>query len=79
MTVYNKDGFFDINERGIYSLNSKTVKRQADGSATIQFRDCDNIDNCLDIMDGWNYAIRMYRPQESILNGTWSFPAPTPK
>ena len=78
-TVYNKDGYFDINDRGVYSLNSKTVKRISDGSVTIQFGNCKGVDNCLEIMDGWNYAIRMYKPQESILNGTWKFPKPVPK
>ena len=79
VTVYNKDGYFDINDRGVYSLNSKTVKRNSDKSATIQFGECKGVDNCLDIMEGWNYAIRMYRPQQSILNGTWNFPKPMPK
>lgn len=79
VTVYNKDGYFDINDRGIYSLNNKTVKRNADGSATVQFGECKGVDNCLDIMPGWNYAIRMYRPQESILDGSWTFPKPMPK
>ena len=78
VTVYNKDGYFDVNKRGVYSVNSKTVKRGADGSATIQFGNCKGVDNCLEIMNGWNYAIRMYQPQESILNGTWKFPKPLP-
>lgn len=78
VTVYNKDGYFDINERGVYSLNNKTVKRDADGVAIIQFGHCAGVDNCLDIMDGWNYALRMYKPQESILKGTWTFPRPLP-
>ena len=79
VTVYNKDGYFDVNDRGIYSINSKTVNRNADGSATIQFGDCKGVNNCLEIMDGWNYAIRMYQPKESILNGTWKFPKPLAK
>jgi hypothetical protein len=79
VTVYNKDGYFDINDRGVYSLNNKTAKQNTDGSITIQFGDCKGVDNCLDIMDGWNYAIRMYLPHESILNGTWKFPKPAPK
>lgn len=78
-TVYNKDGYFDINDRDVYSLNSKTVKHNSDGSITIQFGNCENVDNCLEIMEGWNYAIRMYVPQESILNGTWMFPKPVPR
>ena len=36
VTVYNKGGYFDISDRGVYSLNSKTVEREKDGSATIQ-------------------------------------------
>lgn len=79
VTVYNKDGYFDINDRAVYSLNSQTVKRNKDNSATIQFGECNGVDNCLDIMEGWNYAIRMYRPKQSILNGTWHFPKPMPK
>jgi len=78
-TVYNKDGYFDVNDRGVYSLNSKTAKPSADGSVTIQFGDCKGVENCLEIMDGWNYAIRMYRPQESIIDGSWVFPKPTVK
>ncbi len=78
-TVYNKDGYFDINDRGVYSLNGKTVKRNADGSATIQFGNCKGVDNCLDIMHDWNYAIRMYQPRKSILNGSRKFPKPLPK
>ena len=77
--AYNEDGYFDINERGVYSLNSKTVKRDADGSVAIQFGECKGVDNCLAIMDGWNYAIRMYKPKESILDSSWTFPKPTPK
>ena len=79
VTVYNKEGYFDINKRGVYSLNNKTSVRDKDGSVTIQFGDCAHAKNCLDIMPGWNYAIRMYRPQKSILNGTWKFPKPMPK
>lgn len=77
-TVYNKDGYFDVNDRGVYSLNSKTVKRNADGSATIQFGDCNSADNCLEILDGWNYTVRMYKPREEILSGAWNFPKPMP-
>lgn len=79
VTVYNKDGYFDVNDRDVYSLNSKTVKPNSDGSITVQFGNCENIDNCLEIMNGWNYAIRMYQPEEDILDGTWAFPQPTPK
>jgi hypothetical protein len=31
--------------------------------------------NRLPISDGWNYLIRLYRPQDNILNGSWTFPS----
>jgi hypothetical protein len=29
-------------------------------------------------MKGWNYTVRLYRPRDEILNGTWKFPEPRP-
>jgi hypothetical protein len=58
-----------------YSLNNLTAKRNADGSIPVQFGGCDGkVPNCLPIMPGWNYAVRLYRPRAEILNGTWTFP-----
>ncbi len=34
--------------------------------------------NCLPIMDGWNYTVRLYRPRPEILDGSWVFPSPEP-
>ena len=54
-------------------------KKSADGSVAIQFGGCDGkIPNCLPIMKGWNYTVRLYRPREEILNGKWKFPEPQP-
>jgi hypothetical protein len=25
-------------------------------------------------MDGWNYAFRLYRPRQVVLDGTWRLP-----
>jgi type I restriction enzyme R subunit len=30
------------------------------------------------IAPGWNYIVRLYRPQKEILDGTWQFPDPVP-
>jgi Transposase DDE domain len=41
----------------------------------IQFGDCEGqLPNCLPIVKGWNYTVRLYRPRTEILNGTWTFP-----
>jgi len=79
ISVYNKDGFFEKNDRGVYSLNNITAKPDADGSVTVQFGGCDSPGgNCIPISPGWNYVVRMYRPRKSVLDGSWKFPAATP-
>src|SRR5579871_5589491 len=67
------------NDLNAYSLNNITANKNADGSITVQFGGCDGkVSNCLPIMKGWNYTVRLYRPQAEILNGTWKFPEPKP-
>ena len=34
--------------------------------------------NCLYVMDGWNYVVRLYRPHKEIQEGKWTFPEPEP-
>jgi hypothetical protein len=29
-------------------------------------------------MEGWNYTVRLYRPQPEILDGTWRLPTVEP-
>ncbi len=75
ISVYNRDGFFEPNELGAYSVNSITAKPNEDGSVTVHFGGCDDgRPNCLPITDGWNYLIRLYRPRPEILDGSWTFP-----
>jgi hypothetical protein len=80
ITVYDKDGYFKQNEFNSYSLNNITAKASSDGSYKIQFGGCTKTTvNCLPITDGWNYLVRLYQPQDSILKGTWKFPVAQPK
>jgi hypothetical protein len=73
--VYDATGHLQKNPYNAYSLNSVTVKKSADGAVAVQFGGCDGkISNCLPIMPGWNYMVRLYRPQAEILKGTWVFP-----
>lgn len=75
ISVYNADGYFQKNDRDAYSLNNMTAKRSADGSIEVQFGGCDGTTpNCLPIMRGWNYTVRLYRPRSELVNGTWTFP-----
>jgi hypothetical protein len=75
ISLYNANGYFQKNEFDAYSINNITAKKSGDGSVTIQFGGCDGKTiNCLPIMPGWNYTVRLYRPRQEILDGTWKFP-----
>ena len=79
VSVYNAKGYFEKNARDAYSLNNLTAQRGADGAITLQFGGCDGgAPNCLPITPGWNYMVRLYRPQQSVLDGSWRFPAAQP-
>jgi hypothetical protein len=78
VSVYNKEGFFEKNARNAYTVNNVTAKPNADGSVTIQFGGDENVPNCIPIMPGWNYLIRLYRPRKEILDGTWKAPEAQP-
>jgi len=74
VTVYNAEGYLEPNQYNAYSVNNITAKKGADGSVAIQFGGCDGeIPNCLPIMKGWNYTVRLFRPRPEILDGTWKF------
>jgi hypothetical protein len=75
ISLYNAEGYYEQNQYNAYALNNITAKKDADGSVTVQFGGCDGqIPNCLPIMPGWNYTVRLYRPRSEILDGSWKFP-----
>ncbi len=76
ISVYDEKGHFVRNEYNAYTVNNTTAAQNPDGSITVQFGGCDGkIPNCLPIMNGWNYMVRLYRPHPEIINGSWKFPA----
>jgi hypothetical protein len=79
ISVYDADGYYVKNALGSYTINSITGKRAADGSIAVQLGGCDGkVANCIPIMKGWNYTVRLYRPRPEILDGTWTFPEARP-
>jgi hypothetical protein len=79
ISVYNGDGFFEPNVRNAYSVNNLTATPNDDGSVTVYFGGCDDDrPNCLPVMAGWNYTVRLYRPRPEVLDGSWIFPSVTP-
>ena len=76
ISLYNGKGLFQKNKYNAYSINNITGEKANDGTFTIHFGGDLKQPNYLPMMDGWNYAIRLYRPHKEILDGTWKFPAP---
>ena len=75
VSLYNADGYFEKNALDGYVVNSVMGARNDDGSMTIHLGGCDDGRvNCLPVMEGWNYVVRLYRPGPEILDGSWTFP-----
>lgn len=79
ISLYNADGFFEESAEGGCSVNQLTAVSETDGSVIVHLGGCaDGRPNCLGLMDGWNYTVRLYQPRQEILDGMWSFPAVRP-
>ena len=79
VSLYNAAGFFEENDKDAYNVNSVTGTTNDDGSMTVHLGGCDDGRvNCLPIMDGWNYAVRLYRPSAEVISGEWQFPRVEP-
>lgn len=76
ISVYDAKGYFEKNKRNAYTLNNITAEKAEDGAIDIQFGGCDGkVRNCIPITKGWNYLVRLYRPHQQVLDGSWMFPA----
>ncbi len=79
VSVYNAAGYFQKNPANAYTVNNLTAKKSSDGAIAIQFGGCDGqVPNCLPVVEGWNYTVRLYRPRAEVLSGAWNFPQPQP-
>lgn len=73
ISLYDRDGFFPQG-RGRVSINDITSERNDDGTVTVHFGGEENRPNRLPTVDGWNYTVRLYRPRQQVLDGSWRFP-----
>ncbi|HEX5633085.1 MAG TPA: DUF1254 domain-containing protein [Gemmatimonadales bacterium] len=74
ITMYGRDGFME-SERAV--LNGSNTRFNADGTFTAHFgseRACGAVPNRLDIGEGWNFLMRIYRPGPSVLSGKYQLP-----
>lgn len=79
VTIYNRDGYLEPNPYNSFSLNGVTSQPEPDGTVVLNLSpEGEGLKNHLYIMDGWNYALRLYKPQQSVLDKTWTPPTPQP-
>ena len=78
ITVYGADGFMKHSNA---IVNSTNVKRNADGTFTVRYGSkavCGDLPNRLDVADGWNFLMRVYRPGPAVLDGAYRLPKAAP-
>jgi hypothetical protein len=78
ITVYGSDGFMKSDNN---IVNSSTARFNPDGTFTVYFGSearCGDVPNRLDVSEGWNFLMRVYRPGASVLDGSYTLPAAVP-
>ncbi len=74
ITVYGNDGFMQSDNN---IVNDRNVTLNQDGSFTVYFgaeTHCGQQANRVDITQGWNFLMRVYRPGESVLSREYRLP-----
>jgi hypothetical protein len=75
ISLYDADGYFPTSGQQV-SVNDITAERDADDGITVHFGDWpDGTPNRLSVDEGWNYLVRLYRPRQEVLDGSWTFPS----
>ena len=78
ITVYGNDGYMKSDNN---IVNSSNVRLNADGTFTVHFGSkeaCGDVPNRLDVSEGWNFLMRVYRPGPSVLDGSYTLPVAVP-
>jgi hypothetical protein len=78
ITVYGNDGYMKSDNN---IVNSSTVRLNADGTFTVYFGSkeaCGDMPNRLDVSEGWNFLMRVYRPGQSVQDGDYVLPDAVP-
>jgi hypothetical protein len=74
ITVYGSDGFMKSDDN---IVNDRNVQLNADGTFTVFYgseQNCGARPNRVDITDGWNFLMRVYRPGEKVLAREYALP-----
>ncbi len=78
LSVYNEQGYFVENEFNAYAINSMTAEANEAGTVVIHFGGSPDNPNYLFLPEGWKYLMRLYRPSQEIVDGSWDMPELVP-
>ena len=82
VSMYDAPGFFVENDLDAYSYNSATATPEENGDWVITMAPeamCEGVINCLPTPGaGWNYVVRLYVPEDEIIDGEYKLPDPVP-
>lgn len=74
LSVYNAAGYYEPGPEQLTNVNSVFAVKGDDGTTTIHLGDWgDDVPNRVDLPEGWNFLIRLYRPRLDEL-ANWSVP-----
>jgi hypothetical protein len=69
VTIYSRDGYLEANPYDSHSRNSVTSVADSDGVVTLNLSpDGECLTNHLYTMGGWNYALRLCKPRQSVID-----------
>ncbi|MEM6481990.1 MAG: DUF1254 domain-containing protein [Pseudomonadota bacterium] len=74
ITVYGADGFMESDTN---IVNDRNVALNSDGTFTVHYGSddrCGDQPNRVDISEGWNFLMRIYRPGQAVLDRTYTLP-----
>jgi Protein of unknown function (DUF1214)/Protein of unknown function (DUF1254) len=78
ITLYGNDGFM---KSANAVVNDRNVKLNPDGTFTVSYGSkelCGDKPNRVDVTEGWNFLMRVYRPGPSILDRSYKLPQVQP-
>jgi hypothetical protein len=78
ITVYGSDGYMKSDN---VVVNSSNVKLNDDGTFTVRYgweQACVDVPGRLDVTEGWNFLMRVYRPGPTVVDGTYKLPNAEP-
>ena len=77
ITIYGADGYMKSVNNILNAEHEDECRRHVHGFFG-SHEACGDVPNRLDVSEGWNFLMRVYRPGPSVLNGSYRLPDAVP-